>query len=51
MLLQVTVTKNVWFVTTGFLIKGSNFKITFVMVAMVWQCCDWSDIEYKRYYC
>ena len=29
---------NVWSYTIGFLIKGSSFKILFVMVVTMWQC-------------
>ena len=36
---------NVWFVTTDFLIIGSNFKILYVMVAMI--CHDLTIITVK----
>ena len=36
---KVAVTKNVWFVTNGFLIMGLNIKIISVMVFMISRCC------------
>ena len=35
MLLKVMTVKNALFVTIGFLIMGSNFKILYVMVVMI----------------
>ena len=39
MLLKIITVKNAWFVTIGFSIIGSNLKILYIMVAMIWQCC------------
>ena len=38
MLLKVITGKNVWFDTIAFLIMGSDFKILYIVVAMIWQC-------------
>ena len=35
MLLKVTTANNFWFATIGFVIMGSNFKILYVMAAMI----------------
>ena len=32
--------KNVWFPIIGLLIVGLNFKIMFVIFAIIWQFCD-----------
>ena len=39
---KVTIIKNVWFATVGFLILDSDFKIVVVMVSMI--CLNVSDI-------
>ena len=39
MLLKVITVRNVWFVTIGLLIIGSNFKILSVMAVMIWGFC------------
>ena len=44
-MLKVTTVKNVWFVTLGFLIMDSNFKIIYAKVVLIWQFCFYmSDI-------
>ena len=38
--------KNEWFVTIGFLITDSNFKILYATAAMIWKFCLYiSDID------
>ena len=38
-LLKVITVKNIQFISISFLIMGSNFKILYVMVTIIWQCC------------
>ena len=38
-LLKVIKVENAWFVTIGFLIIDSNFKIIYAIIVMIWQCC------------
>ena len=38
-MVKVTASSNVWFAITGFLTMGLNFKIIFLMFAMIWRFC------------